>query len=170
MKIFHSFSSEETKRFGKEIAESAIDKLNNPARMKTALVIALRGDLGAGKTTFTQGFFRGLGMKKNPVSPTFVIMRRYKIPGLKPKVKSRFTDIYHFDAYRLKKAEDAEVLELGKILSDPGNIILIEWPEKIEGVLPRGVIRLDFVYGKKENERIIKLGSEPRMKIHFHAR
>jgi len=120
---------------------------------KKALVIALRGDLGAGKTTFTQGFFRGLGIKRNPISPTFVIMRRYAVRS------AGFRNVYHFDAYRLKKAEDMEVLEFGKILMDPKNIILVEWPEKIQGALPRETVRLDFIHGKKENERVIKYGS-----------
>ena len=75
---------------------------------KKALVIALRGDLGAGKTTFTQGFFRGLGIKRNPISPTFVIMRRYALHA------EGFRNVYHFDAYRLKKEEDMEVLGVRK--------------------------------------------------------
>jgi tRNA threonylcarbamoyladenosine biosynthesis protein TsaE len=124
---------------------------NRSGRCAHALVLALRGDLGAGKTTFTQGFFRGLGIKKNPISPTFVIMRRYAIRN------SEFRNVYHFDAYRLKKEEDMEVLEFGKIRSDPKNIILVEWPEKIQGALPRGTVRLNFIHGKKENERIIKV-------------
>jgi tRNA threonylcarbamoyladenosine biosynthesis protein TsaE len=149
--MFRSYSSEETKILGAEIAKK-ISK-----RKEGALVIALRGDLGAGKTTFVQGFFRGLGIKRNPISPTFVIMRRYKI------FTRRFADIYHFDAYRLKKAEDIAVLEFEKILSNPKNIVLIEWPEKIEEALPRGTMRLDFIHGKKENERVIKIKPGSRL-------
>lgn len=155
MKTVRSFSFEETKMFGAEIARALI--ADRRTRSTGALVIALRGDLGAGKTTFTQGFFRGLGIKRNPISPTFVIMRRYNMPRRTPKVKSRFTNVYHFDAYRLKKEEDVEVLEFGKIMSDPKNIILVEWPEKIQGIFPRDTVRLDFFHGKKENERIIKI-------------
>jgi len=144
---FHSFSSEETKQFGRKVAEMLAGK----SPRKKALVIALRGDLGAGKTTFTQGFFRGLGVKQNPVSPTFVIMRRYGIPA------GRYKNVYHFDAYRLRKEEDAEILEFGKIMADLQNIILVEWPEKIHGILPRDTVRLAFIHGKKENERTIKM-------------
>jgi tRNA threonylcarbamoyladenosine biosynthesis protein TsaE len=151
MKILHSYSSEETKAFGAEIAKKVIDRRLSLAKREHAIVIALRGDLGAGKTTFTQGFFRGLGIKRNPISPTFIIMRRYKIPI------RRFADIYHFDAYRLKKAEDVAVLEFENILSDPRNIVLVEWPEKIKGALPRDTVRLVFIHGKIENERIIKM-------------
>jgi tRNA threonylcarbamoyladenosine biosynthesis protein TsaE len=155
MKTFRSFSSEETKTFGAEIAKSFIAR--HRTQSAGALVIALRGDLGAGKTTFTQGFFRGLGIKRNPISPTFVIMRRYRIPA------NRFREVYHFDAYRLKKEEDVEALEFGKIMSDPKNIILVEWPEKIQGIFPRGTVRLDFLHGKKENERVIKIKLGPRL-------
>jgi tRNA threonylcarbamoyladenosine biosynthesis protein TsaE len=144
MKTFHSFSSEETKRFGHEMAETLVRK---PGKM--AVVIALRGDLGAGKTTFTQGFFRGLGIKQDPVSPTFVVMRRYKVPS------KHYKDIYHLDAYRLKKAEDLAVLGFEDILSDQKNIILVEWPENVKGVIPRDAVRMRFVHGRKEHERKI---------------
>jgi tRNA threonylcarbamoyladenosine biosynthesis protein TsaE len=151
MKIFRSFSSDETKRLGRDVAKSLIT--DRSAYVIHALVITLRGDLGAGKTTFTQGFFRGLGIKRNPTSPTFVIMRHYKVRA------KRFRDIYHFDAYRLKKVEDLAVLKFEDILSDPGNMVLIEWPERIKEAIPKKAIRLDFSYGKKENERIIKMKS-----------
>jgi tRNA threonylcarbamoyladenosine biosynthesis protein TsaE len=150
MKTFHSYSSEATKVFGYDMAKSLIAHRSSP---RGALVLALRGDLGTGKTTFTQGFFRGLGIQQNPVSPTFVIMRRYKIPG------RRFADVYHFDAYRLKRAEDVAMLEFGSILSDPKNIIIVEWPEQIKKVLPKRTLWLGFKYGKKENERTIRAGN-----------
>lgn len=150
-KTLRSFSSEETKAFGNEIAESLIAQ--RAVSGTGALVVALRGDLGAGKTTFTQGFFRGFGIKRNPVSPTFVIMRRYAVRS------KHFKNIYHFDAYRLKKAEDLAVLEFDHILADAHNVVLIEWPEKIAEAIPRCAVRLDFSYGKKENERMIKVGA-----------
>ena len=121
------------------------------SKRKRAFVVALQGDLGAGKTTFTQGFFRGLGIKRNPISPTFIIMRHYGVPS------KRFKNVYHFDAYRLKKAEDVAVLEIDRILADPKNVILIEWPERIKKILPRDTVWLEFKYGKKENERIIRV-------------
>jgi tRNA threonylcarbamoyladenosine biosynthesis protein TsaE len=149
MKAFHSFSSEETKRFGKEIAGSLLGDKRHKA--KTATVIALRGDLGAGKTTFTQGFFRGLGIRRSPISPTFVLMRRYAMR------RADFSNVYHIDAYRLSGAAATDALDMDAVLKDPRNIVLVEWPEKIEDILPRDAMRLDFTYGKKENERIIKL-------------
>lgn len=146
MKTFRSFSPEETKQFGHAMAESLVRE-----RGKKAIIIALRGDLGAGKTTFTQGFFRGLGIRRNPISPTFVLMRRY------PYRRHGFSDIYHIDAYRLSGTVAAAAIEMDTILKDPKNIVLVEWPEKVEDILPRGAVRLDFIHGKKENERTIKI-------------
>ena len=158
MKIFRSSSSEITKTFGHDLAEKIARPKGPDSGRDGAFVIALKGDLGAGKTTFTQGFFKGLGIRRNPVSPTFVIMRHYKIPGKKTSpAGSSFADVYHFDAYRLRKAEDLAVLGFDNILSEKRNIILIEWPEKVQGILPRGAMTLEFSYGKKENERTIKI-------------
>lgn len=145
MKTCKSYSSRETKEFGGALAK----KLATPRR-KRALVIALQGDLGAGKTTFTQGFARGLGIKRRMASPTFIIMRRFALPRSSG-------NIYHIDAYRLKKLDSLEVLGFKEILADPKNVILIEWPEKIKKILPRQTIWLKFQYGKKENERKITI-------------
>jgi tRNA threonylcarbamoyladenosine biosynthesis protein TsaE len=120
------------------------------------LFIALIGDLGAGKTTFAQGFFRRLGLRRRAISPTFVIMRHYRIVGPKRR-NGGFTEVYHVDAYRLKKDEDAAVLGLDHLLAAAENIVLVEWPERIRGVLPKRAIRVRFAYGNSENERIIKI-------------
>lgn len=154
MTNYRSFSSDATKQFGELLAKRITEGAPGVAR-RTALVLALQGDLGAGKTTFTQGFFKGLGVKRRAVSPTFVIMRRYGIPPGRKAPADRFTDIFHFDAYRLKKAEDMEVLEFGDVISNPHHIVLVEWPERIKGALPKSTIFLQFQYGKKENERKI---------------
>jgi len=111
-------------------------------------VFALKGNLGAGKTTFVQGFFRGLGLKR-AASPTFIIMRRYSLK------RGIFKNVYHMDAYRLKKTKELKVLEFGEILADPQNIVLIEWPERIKNILPKNVKWIIFKHGKKEDERII---------------
>jgi len=151
MKTYHSFSSEETEKIGETFAKKAANlrlKSRNPA---LALVFALRGDLGSGKTTFAKGFFRGLGIKSRVKSPTFIIMRRSKIRG---KI---FANVFHIDAYRLRKPEDLLSIGFKTIVNDPKNIILIEWPENAKGVIPRGAYRLGFCCGKKENERTIKV-------------
>lgn len=127
------------------------------------MVFALRGDLGAGKTTFVQGFFKGLGFKKNAPSPTFVIVRRHalgardrhKTPGRGGQRRS-FQNAFHIDAYRLKKAADLEALDFKNIVSDPLNIVLIEWADRAKGILPKGTKWLHFAHGRREHERTIK--------------
>ncbi|MBI4993496.1 tRNA (adenosine(37)-N6)-threonylcarbamoyltransferase complex ATPase subunit type 1 TsaE [Candidatus Wolfebacteria bacterium] len=118
---------------------------------KSSLIFALSGDLGAGKTTFTQGFMRGLGIRKKIISPTFVLAKRY---GIKSKF---YKNIYHIDCYRLKNFKDISGLGLKEIFNNPQNIILIEWPERIKRLLPKNIIKIKFRYGEKENERIIKI-------------
>lgn len=154
MKTYHSFSSKETEKIGETIAKN-ITRLHRSAlarheKRKKAVVFALHGDLGSGKTTFVKGFFRGLGVKGRVKSPTFIIMRR---SGIRGKI---FTNVFHIDAYRLRKADDLLAIDFKTIIGDLRNIILIEWPENAKGMIPRGAHRLKFTYGKKENERTIK--------------
>lgn len=116
-----------------------------------AAVFALQGELGAGKTTFVQGFLKGLGSKKRVTSPTFVLMRRHVLSASARGPKN----IFHIDAYRLKKPEHLASLELDVILNGPRNVVLIEWPEQAKRFLPKDTVWLQFKYGKKENERTI---------------
>lgn len=111
-------SKEETQKVGERIAKN----------IKNGGIVCLYGDLGAGKTTLTQGIAKGLGIKKTVVSPTFILMRRYDL-------KNRF--LYHIDLYRLNSLEEVRGLGIEEITGDPKNIVIIEWPEKIESALPR---------------------------------
>ena len=117
-------------------------------------MFALQGDLGAGKTTFVQGFLKGLGSRARVTSPTFILMRRHKLVSGKGK---KFADVFHIDAYRLKKPEHLFALDLEVILANPRNIILIEWPEQARKFLPRDATWVTFTHGKKENERVIAI-------------
>ncbi len=114
--------------------------------------MALKGDLGSGKTTFTQGFLRGLGIRGKAQSPTFVIFKRFALRDLP------FTNVYHFDCYRIKKADELKILGIKEILENPKNIVLIEWPERIKKILPKNIWKIEFKHGKKENERVIIKG------------
>lgn len=87
-------------------------------------LITLQGPLGAGKTTFVQAFAKALGIKQHLTSPTFILARQYNIP------KTDIT-LHHLDLYRLDSSIDLRALDLEELLSDPTNLILIEWPEKI---------------------------------------
>lgn len=115
-----------------------------------ALVIALSGELGSGKTTFVQGFARGLGVTDKVLSPTFVIVRCYRTPGAAREIKR----LYHVDCWRIRN--EKEMLELGwsKMLSDAHGAVLVEWPERIRHILPPHAMFLSFKV-TKENERII---------------
>ena len=149
MKTYHSLSSGETELLGEILARQAKNSRLKARDSGFALVFALRGALGSGKTTFVKGFFRGLGAKSRAKSPTFIIMRRSEIRG------RIFTNVFHIDAYRLRRPEDLLVVDLKTIFGNPKNIILVEWPENVKGIIPRGAHWLEFRCGKKENERTI---------------
>jgi tRNA threonylcarbamoyladenosine biosynthesis protein TsaE len=121
-----SNSSFETKKIGEILAEEI---LRSKIDRKRALILLLEGPLGAGKTTFVQGFAKGLGIREKVSSPSFVIIKSFAIPSAKKnKGKSSFPQrFYHIDCYRLKKAKELFQLSFKKIASDPANLILIEW-------------------------------------------
>lgn len=108
-----------------KIAKSLLEKAIK-SKSKTATVIALHGELGAGKTTLTQEIARLLGIKENLISPTFVIMKKYAISKNK-----NFKYLIHIDAYRLNSGK--ELLNLGwqELFEDKDNLIIVEWPEKV---------------------------------------
>jgi len=115
---------------------------------KHAQVIALTGDLGSGKTTFMQGFAEGLGYTGRLISPTFILMRQYPIQSGK---------LYHLDVYRLDKNVDEEAKDLGlmEIMSDPSNIVVIEWAEKMRTILPEDTQWISFEYVDDETRKIM---------------
>jgi len=123
-------STKETKSLGKRLATSIISETK-------PTIFALSGNLGSGKTTFTQGFAQGLGIKQNIVSPTFILMRTYEIPH---------GNFYHVDLYRLEKNVKEEVKNLGltDIWGKNGNIVVVEWAEKIKNILPKNTKWLNF--------------------------
>ena len=130
-------SARETKKVARLLAAEIVRLQTNSKR---ALVIALRGDLGGGKTTFTQGFARGLGIRQNILSPTFVMMKAYKIQGLKYK------RLIHIDVYRLEKTRGIFVLGWKELVSNDTTIILVEWAERLGGLLPKERIDIEFEF------------------------
>lgn len=104
--------------------------------------MALSGDLGSGKTTFTQGLAQGLGVKERIVSPTFILMRQHEVKSEKGKVKS----LYHIDLYRLEEGLEQEFKNLGieDIWQKPENIVAIEWAEKVKDLLPDNTVWIRF--------------------------
>jgi len=108
-------------------------------------VIVLSGALGGGKTTFIKGVLNGLGRKSGVLSPSFTLVRHYRASKL---------DVYHIDLYRLDEHPEIFGLGIEDYLYAPCSIVLIEWGEKIEELLPR-YIKIEFFYEGLERRRII---------------
>ncbi|MDP3800273.1 MAG: tRNA (adenosine(37)-N6)-threonylcarbamoyltransferase complex ATPase subunit type 1 TsaE [bacterium] len=124
-------------------------------------VLALYGNLGSGKTTFTQFLAKALGIKEKILSPTFVIMKTYKLSDANTRIHANDTNklkqMVHIDTYRLNSAKDLTTLGLKDLLKDKENILVIEWPEKIEKLLPKNTVRIYFsVVSEKERKIVIK--------------
>ena len=119
---FISHSAEETRKFGKRLAEQAL-----PGQ-----IYALNGNLGAGKTVFAQGFAQGLGVKDPVNSPTFTILQVYE-DGRLP--------FYHFDVYRIEDPDEMEEIGFDDYLNGDG-VCLIEWADEVRELLPKETIRI----------------------------
>lgn len=107
---------------------------------QTATLVTLSGELGAGKTAFTQAVARALGVEDTVTSPTFVLEKIYALRDDAP-----FKRFIHIDAYRLKGAEELAPLGLAALLEDSKNLIMLEWPEQVEGGLPPATVALSLV-------------------------
>ncbi len=105
----------------------------NPSR---ATVVLLSGALGAGKTTFVQAMAKELGVEEAVTSPTFVLEKIYALEG------QTFSRLIHIDAYRLKSAHELEALGWKALLEDSGNLIVLEWPERVAEAMPESAIRI----------------------------
>ena len=109
-----------------------------------ATVVALSGELGAGKTSFVQAVARTFGITGAITSPTFVIEKLYELPEQSGAKGWKFSRLIHIDAYRLEDPSELEVLGFRDLLHDPQNLILIEWPEKAGKLIPKHAIRIKF--------------------------
>ena len=132
---FVSKSTADTEALGEKIA----------AILQGREEIALFGDLGAGKTAFTRGVCKGLGVKDGVSSPTFALVNVYK---------GKYT-VYHFDMYRITSEDDLFAIGFYDYL-DTG-VLIIEWSENIESELEDNAIRIAITKGNDENERIFEI-------------
>lgn len=98
-----------------------------------ATLVTLSGELGAGKTSFTQGLAKALGVTDSITSPTFVLEKVYDLPET---TNRGFARLVHIDAYRLEGSESLLPLGVDLLLPDPSNLIILEWPEMVDGQLP----------------------------------
>lgn len=114
-------------------------------RQQGAMLVTLSGELGAGKTAFTKAVARALGVHETVNSPTFVLEKIYLLPENYGHRKSIFERLVHIDAYRLEKGSDLAPLGFDKLMQNPKNLILLEWPEHVAGALPAPTARLSIV-------------------------
>ncbi len=126
--IHQSSSPEETQKIAGVIANLFKDQGG---------IITLTGELAAGKTTFTQGFAKALGITDKIISPTFVLIRQHPIPNSKKW-------LFHIDLYRLSDNPNIKELGLQELFDNPNAIILIEWAEKISNQLPKNITKITF--------------------------
>lgn len=137
MAIFKTYSPNETEDLAFKLAE----------KIPYGRVIAMFGDLGAGKTAFTRGFTKGMGINCEVSSPTFALVNEYR---------SKDKTLYHFDMYRISGWDDLYSTGYFDYL-DEGASLIIEWSENIEAVLPDDCIRITIRKTDDENERIIEV-------------
>ncbi|MBI5153309.1 MAG: tRNA (adenosine(37)-N6)-threonylcarbamoyltransferase complex ATPase subunit type 1 TsaE [Parcubacteria group bacterium] len=138
----HTQSDSETRQIAEEFARELLSETN------ACHVVSLEGELGAGKTTFMQGVGRGLGIRQQMTSPTFIIFCVFDLK------KCAYKRLYHFDCYRLKSYEDLRALEFEDIIADPKNLVIIEWGDMIKEHLPKNTIQITFEVVSRDTRSI----------------
>jgi tRNA threonylcarbamoyladenosine biosynthesis protein TsaE len=133
-----------------EIADLVIKHIVKHRNKTGATLVVLLGDLGAGKTTLTKQVAKLLGIKKPVISPTFVILKSYKL------AKKEWEQFHHIDVYRFEDPKEATKIGWEALLSDPGNVIFLEWPEQMGKLLPKKHISISLKH-KSEVKREITL-------------
>ncbi len=131
---FFSRSPEQTRRIGMRLGGA----------LQAGDVICLQGDLGAGKTTFVQGVAHGWGSLDPVSSPTFILVNDYR--------RADETHLFHMDAYRLDSTSEAEELDLDRMLAQ--GPLLIEWPERIGGLVPDERLWIRFEHVDEEERQM----------------
>ena len=136
MKEYRTRSPEEIEKLGEMVA----------SHLHGGEILAYSGGMGMGKTAFTRGLARGLGITDGVSSPTFALVHEYR--GNIP--------LYHFDMYRVSGWDDLYSTGFFDYL-ETGAVLAIEWSENIEGALPEDVIRIHISQGDTENERVFQI-------------
>lgn len=134
-KILHNL--EDTKKLAKELVDL----------LKPGQVVAFYGDLGSGKTTLIQMIAKELGVKTPVTSPTFVIQKNYPLKDN--------NILIHIDCYRLSSPRDAEDLGFLDLFEDKNAIVLIEWAERIEELLPKGTIHIRLTEVDNNDRKVL---------------
>lgn len=151
--IIISKNVEKTQKIAKDFVQS----------IKSGAFLALYGNLGSGKTTFTQGLAKGLGINRRIISPTFTIIRSYKFKSsifakaTADKQNFKTNRFFHIDLYRIEDQKNLESLGIGEVLNDPQNIVVVEWAERLGKLLPEKRIDIKLEYLRDENKRKITI-------------
>ncbi|PJA86674.1 MAG: tRNA (adenosine(37)-N6)-threonylcarbamoyltransferase complex ATPase subunit type 1 TsaE [Candidatus Moranbacteria bacterium CG_4_9_14_3_um_filter_42_9] len=151
-KVFNTSNFKETQELGKILA----------SEITPGALICLSGDLGSGKTTFTQGLLKGLNVTGPFTSPTFLIIKNYQkeipisksqFPNKSKIKKYKIRNIYHVDAYRVTSRD---ILNLGwkEMVAEKNNIIIIEWANRIRKIIPRGALWIKFEWLDQNKRKI----------------
>lgn len=131
---FFSRSPEQTRRIGVRLG----------GLLKAGDIICLQGDLGAGKTTFTQGLAQGWGALDSVSSPTFILVNMYR--------RADGGQLYHLDAYRLDSVPEAEELDLDSMLAE--GALIIEWPERLGNLIPPNHLWIQLEHMTEEHRQM----------------
>lgn len=137
---FDIASAEDMRALGEQIA----------GQLLVGRVLLLNGDLGAGKTTLSQGIARGLGVITPVTSPTFTLVAEHIVP----EGASGIRRLYHLDLYRLNNAAELETIGYDDYLAPVDGISLIEWPERAGDWLPDQALLIDIVHAGEGKRRI----------------
>lgn len=134
----------------KNIAQEILTSIESCAGdNKSAIIIALNGELGAGKTTLVSEIAKFFSVKENVVSPTYVIMKKYPVSW------KGIENFYHIDAYRIENEHEILVLGWEEIVRNPANLVFVEWPEKIQNHIPKNHIEIKLSHKTEEEREII---------------
>ncbi len=124
---------------GEELAE----------KLKPGDIVFLRGNLGAGKTTFTKGLAKGMGTTTRIISPTFILVRSYKCSN-----SQGIQTLYHLDLYRLKDENQVKNINIEDYLSDDQGVVVIEWPDISQNLVKRKTWVVNLEVGESDSRKI----------------
>jgi len=144
-----------------QITETLLEIFLKYTNQNESLIVALHGNLGAGKTTLTQNLAKLLKVEEQIQSPTFVIQKNYTLRD------QPFETLVHIDAYRIEDEKEMGPLNLNETLNQKESLIIIEWPEQIAGYIPEGAVHVFLDYADQDSRsiRVEVGGSEVEVKV-----
>lgn len=161
MREFTTHTPEETKSLAADLVRVLAAR---PGIRGTSTIVALQGNLGAGKTVFVKGAAQALGVPDEVTSPTFVIEKIYDLPDT-----AAWKRLVHIDAYRLEGEEELRTIGWAELATDPNNLIMMEWPEQVGLGVPERAVWLEFEATDESTRRIRSGVDIPRAADHDQA-